>query len=149
MWLEIFILPGVNDHPGHIEKLKHAIHQIKLNLVQLNALDRPGAESWIAGASQEQLENIAAKLDWKTKIIAKFPDRKESKAYHDNIETAILEIIKRRPCTRDDLSQVTGLHINEVNKYLDTLTKTGQIHARQMERGLFYWAKTSDKWTPL
>ena len=89
----------------------------------------------------KQLEKIAAKLEWHTEIIAKFPSREASKAYHDNIETAILEMIKRRPGTGEDLSQMTGLHINEVNKYLDVLTKTGRVHARQMERGLFYWAK--------
>ena len=143
MWLEIFIIPGLNDQPDHIEKLKAAVHQIKPDLVQLNALDRPGAESWISGASQKQLEEVAAKLDWHTEIIAKFPDRKKSKVYHENIETAILEIIKRRPCTVEDLSQTSGLHINEVNKYLDVLTKTNQIQTRQMERGLFYWAKAS------
>jgi wyosine [tRNA(Phe)-imidazoG37] synthetase (radical SAM superfamily) len=143
MWLEVFIIPGLNDQPDHIEKLKNTIHQIKPDIVQLNALDRPGTENWITTASQEQLELIAAELDWQTEIIAKFPDRKESLAYHDNIETAILEMIKRRPCTLEDLSQMLGSHANEVNKYLDVLMKTDQVQARQMERGLFYWAKAS------
>jgi wyosine [tRNA(Phe)-imidazoG37] synthetase (radical SAM superfamily) len=143
MWLEVFIIPGLNDHPDHIEQLKNVIHQIKPDLVQLNALDRPGTESWVAGASSQQLEKIAAKLDWRTEIIAKFPDRQQSQAYREDIETAILEMIKRRPCTAQDLSQMSGLHVNEVNKYLDVLLKTDQINARQMERGLFYWAKAS------
>lgn len=141
MWLEIFIIPGLNDQPDHIEQLKNVIHRIKPDLVQLNSLDRPGTENWINGASQKQLEKIAAKLEWRTEIIAKFPDRKASTAYHENIEVAILEMIKRRPCTLEDLSQIMELHINEVNKYLDTLLKSDQIQARQMERGLFYWAK--------
>ena len=143
MWLEIFIIPGLNDSHDHIEKLKDAIHQIKPDLVQLNSLDRPGAENWVAGATQEKLEMIAAKLDWRTEIIAKFPDRKKSKAYHENIEASILELIKRRPCTLADLSQMTGLHVNEVNKYLDVLMKTGQVQSREMERGLFFWAEVS------
>jgi wyosine [tRNA(Phe)-imidazoG37] synthetase (radical SAM superfamily) len=143
MWLEIFIIPELNDSSDHIEKLKDAIHQIEPDLVQLNSLDRPGTENWVAGATQELLEKIAAKLEWRTEIIAKFPARKESKAYHENIETVILEMIKRRPCTLEDLCQMAGLHVNEVNKYLDVLMKTGQVKARQMERGLFYWAKAS------
>ena len=52
-------------------------------------------------------------------------------------------MIKRRPCTLADLSQMTGLHVNEVNKYLDVLMKTGQVQSREMERGLFYWAEVS------
>lgn len=143
MWLEIFIIPGLNDSPDHIEKLKDAIHQIKPELVQLNSLDRPGTENWIVSATQEMLEKIAKKLNWRTEIIAKFPARKESKAYHENIEVAIWEMIKRRPGTLEDWSQMAGLHENEVNKYLNVLMKTEQIQARQMERGLFYWAKAS------
>ena len=143
MWLEIFIIPGLNDSTDHIEKLKDAVHQIKPDVVQLNSLDRPGTENWVVGATHELLEKIAANLDWRTEIIAKFPNRKKSKAYHENIEASILELIKRRPCTLADLSQVTGLHLNEVNKYLDVLMKTGQVQARQMDQGLFYWAKVS------
>ena len=143
MWLEIFIIPGINDTHAHIEKLKCAIHQIKPDLVQLNAMDRPGTENWVVGASREQLEKIAVQLNWHIDIIAKFSDRKENKAYQENIETAILQMIKRRPCTVEDLSQMLGLHVNEVNKYLDVLTKTELVYARRMERGLFYWTKAS------
>jgi wyosine [tRNA(Phe)-imidazoG37] synthetase (radical SAM superfamily) len=143
MWLEIFIMPGLNDQTDHLEKLKHAIHQIKPDLVHLNAVDHPGAESWVTAASPKQLELIAAELDWQTEIIARFPDRKTSNAYHENIETAILEMIKRRPCTLEDLSQMSGLHANEVNKYLEVLLKTNQVHVRKMERGWFYWAEVA------
>jgi len=141
MWLEIFIIPGINDSADHIEKLKNAIHQIKPDLVQLNSLDRPGAESWVSGAAQDHLEKIAKILDYPTEIIAKFPDRKESKAYHENIENSILEMVKRRPCTVEDLSLMLNMHVNEINKYLDVLIKKDRVHAKQMERGLFYWAK--------
>ncbi len=141
MWLEVFIIPGINDGADHIEKLKTAVHQIRPDLVQLNALDRPGAEQWVKSASAELLEKIAKKLGWSTEIIAKFPERKASVAYHEDIEAAILDLIKRRPCTLEDLSVTLGLHINEVNKYLDGLIKADQIYIRQMERGLFYWAK--------
>jgi len=143
MWLEIFIIPVTNNSSNHIEKLKNVIHQIKPDLVQLNSMDRPGTEDWVNGATQEQLEKIAQRLDYPIEIIAKFPDRKESKAYHENIENAILEMIKRRPCTLEDLSLTLNLHVNEVNKYLDVLIKADQIHDQQMERGLFYWAKAS------
>ncbi|UCE07067.1 MAG: radical SAM protein [bacterium] len=143
MWLEIFIVPRLNDSPDHIDKLKQAIHQIKPDIVQLNTLDRPGTTSWVTRALQDQLEDIAKQLDWHTEVIAQFPDRKASKAYQRDIESAILEIIKRRPCTLEDLSRMLGLHVNEVNKYLDVLIKADKIHARQMERGLFYWAKAS------
>ncbi|MDZ7333782.1 MAG: radical SAM protein [candidate division KSB1 bacterium] len=141
MWLEVFIVPGINDHPDHIEKLKEAIHQIKPDLVQLNSLDRPGTEHWVSSASLEQLQDIAERLDWPIEIIAKFPMKKETPVYREDVAAAILEMIQRRPGTAEDLSQMLGLHITEVNKYLGQLIEMGVVHTRQMERGVFYWAK--------
>ncbi len=141
MWLEIFIVPGVNDHADHIQKLKQAIHQIKPDLVQLNSLDRPGTERWVAGASREQLQAIAEQLDWPVEIIARFPSNQKSQIYRDDLEAAIIEMIRRRPGTAEDLSQMLGIPISEVNKYLNQLLDSGAIQTRLMERGLFYWAK--------
>lgn len=141
MWLEVFIVPGINDHPDHIQKLKQAIHQIKPDLVQLNSLDRPGTEHWVSSASLEQLQDIAKRLNWPTEIIAKFPMKRENQAYREDVAAAILEMIQRRPGTAEDLSQMLGLHITEVNKYLGQLIEMGVVHTRQMERGVFYWAK--------
>jgi len=141
MWLEVFIVPGINDHPDHIQKLRHAIHQIQPDLVQLNSLDRPGTEHWVAGATLPHLQSIAQQLDWPTEIIARFPQQKRSSVHRDDIEAAILEMVRRRPATADDLSQMLGLQINEVNNYLSHLLTAGAIQSRQMERGLFYWAK--------
>ena len=107
-------------------------------MVQLNSLDRPATERWVTGATQNQLVKIAEKIDWPTEVIAKFPDRKKSTVYHKDIENTIIQLIKRRPCTLEDLSQTLGLHINEINKYLEVLLTTYQIESRRMERGIFF-----------
>jgi len=54
------------------------------------------------------------------------------------VETAILETINRRPCTIEDLQQILGIHINEINKYLGTLEKSGQVETIRLQRGIFY-----------
>lgn len=141
MWLEIFIIPGVNDHPAEIKEFKTTIRQIQPDQVQLNTLDRPGTESWVKPETRNKLEQIAAQLDWPTEIIANFKKREQVASYQADIESAILQTIKRRPCTVDDLATTLGLHPNEINKYLEALLSREVVQAETLERGLFFKLK--------
>lgn len=139
IWLEVFILPGYNDNSNEIFELKKAIHEIQPSLVQLNTLDRPGAIEGLYPATKEQLEYIKSKLDFEnTIIVASAQSRTQNKAYRDDKESFILETISRRPCTIHDLRDIMGLHINEINKYLDILEAEGKITTEFGERGMFY-----------
>ena len=138
MWLEIFIVPGLNDTEREITRLRKAIHRIKPGQVQLNTLDRPGTANWVEPATKAELEKIAEQLDWETAIIANFQKREQVASYNADIESTILQTIKRRPCTVDDLASTLGLHPNEINKYIETLLEKKQIRSEVMERGTFF-----------
>ncbi len=142
IWLEIFILPGYNDEKNELIKLKEAILSIQPDSVQLNTLDRPGTVQDLQKATTSQLEAIRDfwNLDY-VDIIAAAPERKNIQSYREDTENAILETISRRPCTADDLTKILGLHINEINKYLDVLEAENKIDSVQLERGNFYQRK--------
>ena len=139
IWLEIFILPGYNDNLHELEELKKVILKINPESVQLNTLDRPGTVSNLRGATKEELQKVVDfwKLD-NVEIIASAPERKNILSYRKDTETAIIETIARRPCTLDDLTKILGLHINEINKYLDVLEADNKIKTVQQARGVFY-----------
>ena len=139
IWLEIFIVPGINDTKEELTALKNAIEKIRPDLVQLNTLDRPGTIPDIRSATQEELKSILNfwQLD-NAEIIAKPPKRKELLSYRKDAESAILETIARRPCTLKDLTELLGLHAAEVNKYLDVLEADKKIKVVKQERGFFY-----------
>ncbi|HNS17053.1 MAG TPA: radical SAM protein [Bacteroidales bacterium] len=139
IWLEVFILPGYNDHLDELLELKKAIVRINPDVVQLNTLDRPGTVPDLRSATSEELRKIADlwELDH-VEIVAASSERKKMQSYRKDIETSILETIKRRPCTSEDLCKMLGLHINELNKYLDVLTAENKIKANRQERGIFY-----------
>ena len=145
IWLEVFIVPGVNDNEQELTALKEAILQIKPDIVQLNTLDRPGAIPTIRAATQEELQRI---LDfWQlpnAEIIAKAQTRLEKKSYRKDTESAILETIRRRPCTLNDLQEILGLHINEINKYLSVLEAKGKIRSLRQNRGIFFYQMSRD-----
>ena len=146
IWLEVFILPDYNDNEKELLALKKAILKINPDLVQLNSLDRPGTKQNLRSATKEELQQIIDfwKLD-NVEIISAAQERKEILSYRKDAEAAIEETIARRPCTLDDLSIILGLHVNEINKYLDVLEAENKIEVVKLERGIFYQTKGKNK----
>jgi wyosine [tRNA(Phe)-imidazoG37] synthetase (radical SAM superfamily) len=139
IWLEVFIVPGVNDTKQELIGLRQAIEKIEPDRIQLNTLDRPGPVASVRAASRQELEDIL--YFWQlanAEIIAKAPQRKQLLAYRNDVESAILETIARRPCTLPDLINILGLHVNEINKYLDVLEADKKIKVFKQDRGFFY-----------
>lgn len=62
VWLEIFIVPGINDHEEELSLFKNTLSELGIKKVQLNTLDRPGAVKWIKPVSKEYKAEIASKL---------------------------------------------------------------------------------------
>jgi wyosine [tRNA(Phe)-imidazoG37] synthetase (radical SAM superfamily) len=137
IWLEILFCRGVNDGRDEVERLKGVIERIQPDRVQLNTPVRPPAEEFAYPLTTTQLEEIRKKLGDKAEIISEFaaPLGEEFNSVKD---TEILNLIKRRPCTTEDISKALGLRIDEVVKHLDHLTKTGTIRYRMYEHRCYY-----------
>ncbi len=138
IWLEIFILPGVNDTQEELDLLKAEILGIQPQRVQLNTLDRPGTLSHIRPATREELEDIMAYLDMEeVEIIAKVK-KKTAKTRAEDLESAVKETIHRRPCTREDLISMLGADPEELTTLLNRLMDQGRIEVTREARGEFY-----------
>jgi wyosine [tRNA(Phe)-imidazoG37] synthetase (radical SAM superfamily) len=137
IWLEIVFCRGINDDKNEIERLKEVIERIQPDRVQLNTPVRPPAEEFAYPLTTTQLEEIRKKLGGKAEIISEFasPLGEEFDSVKD-IE--ILNLIKRRPCTTEDISKALGLRIDEVVKHLDHLRKAGTVRYRVYEHQCYY-----------
>jgi wyosine [tRNA(Phe)-imidazoG37] synthetase (radical SAM superfamily) len=137
IWLEIVFCRGVNDGNDEVKKLKEVIEKIEPDRVQLNTPVRPPAEDFAFPLTLAQLEEIKERLGRKAEIISEFtaPLGKELDSFKD---TEILNLIKRRPCTTEDISKALGLRIDEVVKHLDHLTKAGTIRYRMHDHRCYY-----------
>ena len=139
IYMEVFMVEGLNDSDSELALLREALLQLEPDIVQLNTLDRPGTESWVQPMPRARLRQIAqyfAPLN--VEIIAHPQARKKIQSCRADIQTQILETIKRRPSTDADLCQILGLHKNELNKYLSTLLESGEIESLEMDRGTFF-----------
>jgi len=137
IWLEVVFCRGINDDKEEIERLKGVIERIQPDRVQLNTPVRPPAEDFAFPLTLGQLEEIRKTLGDKAEIISEFaaPLGEEFNSVKD---TEILNLIKRRPCTTEDISKALGVRIDEVVKHLDHLTKTGAIRYRMYEHRCYY-----------
>jgi wyosine [tRNA(Phe)-imidazoG37] synthetase (radical SAM superfamily) len=140
--LEVFILPGYNDHEEELMQIRKAIRRICPDEVHLNTLDRPGILPNLRRASIEELDRIRTLWSLNNvEIIASAKQRENITAYRKDIDSAILETLARRPCTLDDLIMILCLHASEINKYLGTLEENGNIEIVYLPRGAFYQIK--------
>lgn len=139
IWLEVFLLKDYNDSLDELDLIKKAILEIKPNIVQLNTLDRPGTVEGLVAMTKNELQKV--KDYWgmpNVEIIASAAQRTDVESYNTDIEGTILSTISRRPCTLDDLHQILGIHVNEINKYLGTLELNNKIKSTSLDRGVFY-----------
>ena len=139
IWLEVFIIPGMNDTTAELNALKLVIGKIKPDQVHLNTLDRPGSVSTLRTATREELERVLNVFQMENAaIVADPPEHKALFAYRKDTAAAILGTIARRPCTSKDLSEILGLPVKEVDTYLKSLEADEKIKAVKQKRGLFY-----------
>jgi len=139
IWLEIFIVPGLNDTKDELSALRDAVVRISPEVVQVNTLDRPGTVGAVRAATLSELQRV---VDFwqlpKVEIIARSAAGPEQRVVRRDRESAILETVARRPCTLADLTIILGMHQNEVNKYLGILEKQRKLQSRRQGSLIFY-----------
>ncbi len=138
LWLEIFIIKGINDSGKEILKIKKLMDKLKPEKIQLNTLDRPGTEAWVKQVSKQELLKIK-KLIPDSEIIAKFKDKEKYFRDHStSIDELIISAISRRPMTIKDLNVILNIKIAELQKYIRILLDQKRIITKKGKRGIFF-----------
>lgn len=135
--LEVFIVPGLNDSPEELEAMKAAVEKINPDRIQVGTLDRPGAESWVREAAPDKMREIAAYLGGSAELIEEELHPSKATHFDEAYRETILQTIRRRPCTVEDLSRIVGVRPAEVQKYLRKLLAAGLIEMERRKRGTF------------
>jgi wyosine [tRNA(Phe)-imidazoG37] synthetase (radical SAM superfamily) len=154
IWLEVFFVEGVNTADEQIAKIKDAIELIGPDKVHLNTAVRPTADLNITRLSAEKLQQIADRLGPKSEVIAEFSPAcsgilSESKiedvpghhAVMNRKTQALLSMLKRRPCSLNDICSGLGINRNEAIKSISNLQNRGIIQTEEKDGTVFF--KTS------
>jgi wyosine [tRNA(Phe)-imidazoG37] synthetase (radical SAM superfamily) len=143
LWLEVFIVPGVNDTEEELKKLKNTLLKISPDKVHINSLDRPSAYGSVMPATEENLIRIS---DYMSPlkvfpVTKKNTEEKElSRCFSGDREkiSRIQEYLRHRPATPEELCTVFSLSKKVIIPYLQELENSGKIKKYSTVRGEFY-----------
>jgi len=139
LWLEIFFIESINTSDQHIAQLKKAVDAIKPDKIQLNTAVRPTADQGINPMTYETLKAIADKLGNNAQVVASFSPSEKDETIQNKADT-VLSMLKRRPCSLQDICQSLAIHPNEALKYIGHFQQTKQITTEEKNGTIFYKA---------
>lgn len=137
IWLEVMLVEGVNDDPEELRRLGEVVSSLKIDKVQLNTPVRPPAEGWVRPLDRSRMEAIAEEFfGGRAEVIADFS--RESPKIYGAAESAILEMLRRRPCTAEEISDSLGIPLRDVLGKLKAMGKRGLVIEREHVGKVYY-----------
>ena len=138
-WLEVFVLGAYTAIKADLAELVRCVDGIGPDRVQLNTVTRPPAENFAIGISRERLTELATRFNPPAEVIADCRDVHGSAEFAASRED-VLDLLRRRPCSMDDIANGLGIHRNEVAKYVEHLSAEGLLRQTRNEGRLHYRA---------
>jgi wyosine [tRNA(Phe)-imidazoG37] synthetase (radical SAM superfamily) len=126
IWLEVFVLDGLNASPTDATHFKHWIEKVNPQKVHVNTAVRPAAETYARKVPAEEMATFCSIIGERAEVITPFKGTERHEGGTD-IEEDLLNILARRPCTLDDISSALNVHKNEILKYVEPLLKNQSI----------------------
>jgi wyosine [tRNA(Phe)-imidazoG37] synthetase (radical SAM superfamily) len=139
IWLEVFLVADMNTDNEQIDKIKDAIERIRPDKIQLNTAVRPTADADIRRLDAKLLHAIAARIGPKCEVVADFSHYYTGK-YAENMAEDVLSMLKRRPCSLNDICSALGIIHNEALKYISHFQSQGRIESERRDGTTFFRA---------
>ena len=136
LWLEVFLLSGINDDARDVGRIATLAKRLAPSRIHLNTIARPPAETFAVAVPPAKLAALADLFDPPAVIAASsqiVPTRRTMAGTAD-----ILAMLKRRPCTTDQIKAAFGMHINEISKILSMLINEKRILADLKGEDVYY-----------
>lgn len=138
LWLEIFIVSGINDTLDAMEAFKTHLKRISPDRIHLNTAVRPTAEKSAVMVPADKLQILANAIDPKAEVVAEFVQSNRPQIRKD-MEAEILDMLMRRPCTASDIAAGLGLREDAVMHKMAQLTNAGQVETKQSNGRIYYF----------
>jgi wyosine [tRNA(Phe)-imidazoG37] synthetase (radical SAM superfamily) len=139
IWLEVFLLAGINAIEADVRRLKAVVERISPEKIQLNTAIRPSAQEFAVPVAAERLEKFRLMIGPKCEIIAAAPPH----AMGPEVEAQqqdVLDLLRRRPCSVLDVAAGLSIRRNEAAKHLNALEKAGLVQWELRDGVLYYKA---------
>jgi wyosine [tRNA(Phe)-imidazoG37] synthetase (radical SAM superfamily) len=135
--LEVFFVEGLNTGTEQIAKIKAAIERIRPDRIQLNSAVRPTAEPNVKRLDAGKLQVIAEELGEKCEVVADASPAQPGRDVECKAEN-LLSMLKRRPCSLNDICSALAINRNEALKYITHFQQQGLIHSEEKNGIIFF-----------
>jgi wyosine [tRNA(Phe)-imidazoG37] synthetase (radical SAM superfamily) len=137
IWLEIMLIKNVNDSAEELERLKKAVEYIGVDKVQLNTVVRPPSDIKTDSISSAELDQISRYFGPGCEVICSF-EKETTKSEEEDWSEMVLDILKRRSLTVNDIMKITGTPEHKVKSSLNIMEAEGKIKQFNFEDNIFY-----------
>lgn len=122
LFLEILLVKGVNDSDNDLIGLRKVIEKMRVDKIQINTVVRPPAYSEAKPIGEEDKERIKNLLGDFVQIDLVFSGRDGNNKTNVGKEE-VKELLKRRPCTFEQISVSLGIDSERLKEILEELEK--------------------------
>lgn len=141
-WLEVFLLDGYTTTDKELADIRRCVDLIRPDRVQLNTVTRPPACASAQTVPRDRMLEIAATFSVPTEVIAEYHRVDASETGQAGCEE-ILQLLRRRPCTTDDIASGLGMHRTEVLKLVGHLNAEGAVTGNTVGGKVYYRAAST------
>lgn len=134
--LEVFLLKGINSSPDDVLKIAALAHGIGVDRIQLNTAVRPPAHQSALAVSVAEMNELAKLFDHVAEVVGEHEFERGTGCAVD--EKQILVMLKRHPCTVNQIADTLNLDVDAVSKCVDELTCTGMIRSENRNGKIYY-----------
>ena len=152
LWLEILLVRDINDADADIDALLPVLTTLRLDRIQLNTVVRPPADPGARPVAEARLAEIARRLQASLAVpvdlpspVAGFGDERDAAplptadAEPAALRQAIIQMVRRRPCTAADIDRVFHLGgAEKVEQLLASLVASGTLRILSHAGDRFY-----------
>jgi wyosine [tRNA(Phe)-imidazoG37] synthetase (radical SAM superfamily) len=120
-WLEVFLVAGVNDSDEAVERLVRLAGEIGADRLHLNTAVRPPHDARVMPVAPERLRAVARRFNPEAEVVATVVDLPAAAAAAGAVDDRVLQLIRRHPCTVEEIVSALGLEMASVNRALELL----------------------------
>jgi len=140
-WLEVFVVPGLNDSLGQMSRIAALAAEIRPDHIHLNTAVRPARDGSTQPVSAVVLRELASLFKPVAEVIATValsPQPPSSVDFPENPDGRIQGLLQRHPCTASEISASLGLSDAETRDAVERLCREGLIRREHRDDRDYY-----------
>lgn len=137
LWLEVFLMEGINSAPEQVQLIAAAAGQIGPDRIHLNTAVRPPTETDVLPVPENALQALCNLFTPTAEVIASFPSAAPAKPVEVSAGE-LAALIRRHPATADQLAAVCGSSAAAVEASLAPLIDAGRLQSETRDGVVWY-----------